>query len=768
MRNFLVLSDIEFEELVADLLAQHLAVPVERFARGADGGIDLRWRLAAGPQLAIGQCKHYCRSTFAQLLSSANDELEKVQKLQPSRYMFITSMDLTPGQKDKIYDIFRAWMRGPEDVWGGGDVDGLLTTHVDVERRHIKLLVSSGAQLFWATHSSIYNRAAALRDRIERSLPRYVVNAGYKAAWKILDAHRVCIIAGGPGIGKTTLANALVADAITRRYEPVEVSEDVDEAWAALADDRPQVFLYDDFLGQLSFQERLHKNEDRRLAEFVSKVSSTKSKLLVMTTREYVLSDARRVYERIDSLDTRMQLVLALKDYGRGDRARILYNHLWHGNLSLDALTSVANGGYREIIDHPAYNPRLIEYGTGPQFDTVSGDYASRLCSLLSNPDKLWRTAFDNHLSEEQRLLAVVMATFPSAVEVSDVATAFLGLSSARGARSTNHAFRDALAALEGSLLSVTRRADCDFVEFVNPGIREFTLGWLFDAPDLLDVAIQSASFFEQVVALFDYGRVRGPRSTPSEDGVRRRTPPALRELSFQVAVRRLFSGPSSARRNGWDDASRRNTWLVPDSWFEDRLMRVLALDYELVAAHADWVPELVHALTVRWEHQQGGKPEAVRAMRKIEAMAAVYGLQPDRVGAARAALDSWLPLVLTETERDWIPYLDRLESELGMDIYDDEELARRFELFAGEELERWSPSPPNMEELTEYAERFRLREVLDTIETRRRMERAADSEARKGVRVPASVDSSGGGESDAELGLMFRRLTSVGVATEE
>ena len=124
------------------------------------------------------------------------------------------------------------------------------------------------------------------------------------------------------------LAQVLVANSMAIGYEPFEVSEDIEEAWTALRTDGLQVFLYDDFLGQLSFGESLSKNEDRRLSEFISKVASLKSKLLVMTTREYILQDARRTYELLDSLDQRMHFVLELEDYTRSDRARILYNHL--------------------------------------------------------------------------------------------------------------------------------------------------------------------------------------------------------------------------------------------------------------------------------------------------------------------------------------------------------------------------------------------------------------------------------------------------------
>ena len=277
VRNWSVLTDIDFEALTCDLFASEFSTGVERFARGADAGIDLRWKTSKGG-LAIAQCKHYARSSFSQLLSAARGEVPKVTLLQPDEYRFVTSQELTPSQKSKIYGLFRNWMSGPEDVYSGADVDQLLTKHANVERRHLKLWLSTGTQLFWSTHSDLANRSEALRERIQRTLRSYVASSAFETARLLLDQHKVCLIAGDPGIGKTVLARMLVAEAIAVGFEPVEVSADINEAWTALDSDRLQVFLYDDFLGQIAFSERLGKNEDLRLADFIDKIASMKSK----------------------------------------------------------------------------------------------------------------------------------------------------------------------------------------------------------------------------------------------------------------------------------------------------------------------------------------------------------------------------------------------------------------------------------------------------------------------------------------------------------
>ena len=148
MHDFSVLSDIEFEGLVADLLAAEFSTSVERFAAGADGGVDLRWRIAGGG-LGVGQCKHYSRSSISQLLSAARGEIPHLRSIAPADYWFITSFDVTIAQKKKIFEGVKGWMRSPNQVLGIRDLHGLLTRHEHVERRHLKLWLSTGCQLFW-------------------------------------------------------------------------------------------------------------------------------------------------------------------------------------------------------------------------------------------------------------------------------------------------------------------------------------------------------------------------------------------------------------------------------------------------------------------------------------------------------------------------------------------------------------------------------------------------------------------------------------------
>ena len=764
VRDFSVLSDIEFEELVADLLSAELGQPVERFAAGPDGGIDLRWRSHANKENNIAQCKHYHRSTFSQLLAAARAELPHLDSVKPTEYRFITSFDLTVGQKKRLHGVLIDWMSNVDDVLGGRDLDGLLTRHEAVERRHPKLWLSTGSQLFWANHSAIANRASALQDRLSVSLPKYVLNNGYLDARAILEEHRVCVIAGVPGIGKTMLAQILLADAMSVGYEPIEVSGDIAEAWTALRSDDLQVFLYDDFLGQLSFAERLGKNEDARLAAFVEKVSSLKSKLLIMTTREYILHDAQRMYERLSAIDERLHFVLELKDYTRGNRARILYNHLWHADVSREALAEMASGGYRRIVDHSHYSPRLIEYATSATFDQQSSGYVDRFVDALDHPFRLWKTAFETYLAIEHRLLAVTLATMPAPTRVEDLQQALAALCRNLSVPMTVGSFRATLDTMEGTFVAISKVGEEQTVSFHNPSIREFTLDWLADDPVVLEAVLRSATFFEQLRQIYALATVVLDRKAR---GGHRQFKVVLESQAdcFNEAVVRTIHSPCPERRSEFD-IDYGNVYRQKSSWFEDRISFLLGLTPPWVPS-ASWFSELIDELGRRWSAGQGWKPQAVELMRNLTITAendkAAIVLPADVVDGIGEKLDVWLDKDLEDTESDWIPYLERLRRDRNVVLAQETELAARFESFAQEELWSWSPFPPAMEELRKYAQEFGLDSLLEKLEEKisEDIERDRRTASKVNDQPRAIVSSSADDqESDDALDRLFGRLT--------
>ena len=291
-----ILQPSEFEEITRDLLQKEWNCFIESFTSGRDGGIDLRCATKSGGK-AIIQAKRY--RDYKSLLSNLKGEVAKVQNLNPDRYYVSTSVGLTPTNKEEIKRLFNPYIKDVADIFGNDDLNNLLSRHCDVERQHYKLWLTSTVVL-----ENIIHRASVLWSDFEikdikSNISTYVMNDSFDNARSILRNHNYVIISGIPGIGKTTLARMLIYDCLAKGFEEfVNISGDIDIAANLFKHDKKQVFFFDDFLGASVFEDG-GTVFAQKLLSFIRQIKDDKSKVFILTTREYILAEARTHYEKM-------------------------------------------------------------------------------------------------------------------------------------------------------------------------------------------------------------------------------------------------------------------------------------------------------------------------------------------------------------------------------------------------------------------------------------------------------------------------------------
>ncbi len=295
--DFLNLSPFEFELLTCDFLGIREGLHFEAFTDGADGGVDLRHSNTPGKNIIV-QCKRY--KSWSGLKGTLEREVEKVQKLNPERYLLVTSVAMTAERKNQIKKQFAPYILSTEDILGKEDLNTLLRQeeYEHVLKTHFKLWLSSTVVMERILHSRVHNQSMIEKDKLGHALKVYVQNDSFNKALDILQDNRFVILSGIPGIGKTTLARILAYHFLANDYQEfIYVSDGINDAYEMIRKDTKQVFFFDDFLGTNFLLDHLQVREEKRLIAFIQWINNSKDKILILTTREYILQQAQQTYE---------------------------------------------------------------------------------------------------------------------------------------------------------------------------------------------------------------------------------------------------------------------------------------------------------------------------------------------------------------------------------------------------------------------------------------------------------------------------------------
>jgi hypothetical protein len=527
--DFTTLSPDDFENLIADLFSREWKSRVEAFKAGKDAGIDLRnSRVLAGKKPTIIQCKRYAPNKLPELRRTIKEEKRKLDRIKPGRYVLATSIPLSPANKDELIRLLAPWCESPGDIYGASEVNALLRDHPDVERAHFKLWVSSTAVLERILHSRIFNVTQATLESTKDYMSRIVMHEGFNRALGMLRQEHHVLIVGNPGIGKTTLARVLLCHYVRENFEPVCVTSNIEDAWelvhGPVAAKRNMVVFYDDFLGRLRFDsQRFGKNEEHSLIEFLNKVRHSKNLRLILTTREYILADAKRVHGAFDSHASEiLKYTLSLEEYSRPQRAKMLFNHLYFSDLPDSRLESfVRSKAYRTIISHDHFNPRIVETISNNANSRAMNDdeYLRFVESEFDNPARIWEHPFRNDISPIAQEVLAVLWTFGGVAELEALRSSVLQMHPHGGA-ATAMTLTDAIRQLDGNFISTNRhplgwRDDKHAIvaQFQNPSVEEFIENLILSEPRWIEQLVEATTCFEQAQRL----AVRASSCLPKE-----------------------------------------------------------------------------------------------------------------------------------------------------------------------------------------------------------------------------------------------------------
>lgn len=536
--DFKKLSSDEFEDFSRHLLNRYYSdkypskgIYFLSTNKGRDEGIDLYHSSERNDFEIIVQVKHYAGSSLSHLMNSLfgskgaskGTELEKVKRINPVRYILVTSLNVPLSKKQEIKKKFSPFIGELKDIIDYRVLNNLLEDYPDIEKRFIKLYFTSAEVMRQVVFFDSIGYGRFIKDHIENKIKVFVDTGIFSEAEKQLKDSRVLIVTGEPGSGKTTLAEILIYKYLKEKYHLGYILNNIskaDEVWV----EGLQIFYYDDFLGQNFYETEFAQKEERPLYNFIERIKKTEDKLFVLTTRTIIYNHARDGSERFRQIRSHSSNVqIEVKKLSHDDKVLMIKNHLEFKEVPKEIKNDLTKEEISIIADHPNFYPRIIDFVTDKlSLQLIIKERLSLFnytVKVLETPNEIWKLCYEKQIGEAERMFINTMFSIGNLTNECLLRTAFekrylseFNLSNT----SINKwiSFEDCYSSLnEAFIVNIYDYSGQKLIGFINPSVVDFLLSYLPKYPLELRSIIKASAFIEQLFLRFrsDADNISGP-----------------------------------------------------------------------------------------------------------------------------------------------------------------------------------------------------------------------------------------------------------------
>lgn len=517
MYNYGNLSDYEFELLCRDIVQAQTNVKLSCFGKGADGGIDANNLYAGGrhsstPSIIV-QAKHYQRTPYRKLKREAIALAERLGDHRCDVLFFMTSAPLSPANVAELRDVL-CGVASEINVRHVQDIDDYLQSSggKEIVYRHFKLWMQATDVISTLINNGAYIDCDELKAAIEEKQGLFVSTSAFVEAERILESNRFVMLVGSPGVGKTTTSQMLALRYVAKGYRLIYTTDANVATIKNLLSHDPtskEFILLDDFLGQSYW--KASEARPKEIEFLIAHCARFPNKRLVLNSRITILNDIRAKESDFDLfLDNRRKSeylidVDAMSSY---EKARILHSHLVGLGVDREHISSIVEGKfYISIVNHPNYNPRIIEYACAPRTisSVPSSEFARYIKGQLDHPQDVWKNEYEQRMSTEDRILVNTLYSLTnSSVSVEQLKAAFeQRIQDIDGVDLSLNHFEGSLRRLTGSMLKVSSSGSRRLCSVANPSINDFLATVLSSNAAEQRAIISKAINAEQVERMF-------------------------------------------------------------------------------------------------------------------------------------------------------------------------------------------------------------------------------------------------------------------------
>lgn len=512
--DFTTLNYSDLEDLFCDLLnkeqAEDSKIRYKTFKEGKDKGVDILYSSDSNYFDHVGQVKHYFNSGFTLMLDTLKkNEVAKVKKLNPNKYLFATSLDLTVAQTESIKDIFQPYIKSLHDIYGRKDLNTLLDKHPSILRNHFKLWLSSSEVLTAIVNSDLIFRTSDYLSELKKRIRNYVKTPAFETAQASLEKNKLIVITGEPGVGKSTLADMLAFLYVQRGYTFTYIQDNIRDAERVLTDESKHVVYYDDFLGSNDVEINRARASETSLRKIIKRFENQNNNVLILTTRSHLLNSVVSKSENLRRINLQnKESIVTLEEYSLELRITLYNNHVEESDIGPRLKSVLETAEIRNfVVEHPNFFPRSVEYIT--RNENVLGysveQFRQFIYDNFDNPSEIYGHAYNEQIEGDDRLLLNTLMSLETPAYFVDLEMAFSTrvdheIKTNNKTRDFN-AFKKSLKRLDGAFILIQPQKDK--VDFINPSLVDFLEPHINQDNDEVSRIVSSVCVTSQLVKLF-------------------------------------------------------------------------------------------------------------------------------------------------------------------------------------------------------------------------------------------------------------------------
>ncbi len=501
MFNILNLDPLEFEKFCMDFMEKKLNTKFKRFGPGKDDGIDL---ISLDGKI-ICQCKRYKDSL--NLKTVCQNEYNKIKNTEFEKYYLLTTAELGKKIVENIYEIFHEYMDDYSYIIGKTDIDDFLsdTNNIDVLKKNHKLWLSSSIvlDLYLNRYSDAISKV--IINDFENETKFFVETKAYYNAVDIINSNGIILFVGDPGIGKTITSKMLIRYLLANNkdYKLTTVSNnDLSKLIESVhQNDDPEIIFLDDFLGQtsLSLDDKLIND----LKNLLKLTTIFNNKKVILNSRITILNKAKHEKEEFEKLLDEIgikECLIDVNDLSQLDRARILYNLMYHNGVTKKSFNTIKkDNNYNLIINHKSFNTRIIEMCCKRSNRVASENFFNYIIESLNNPKDIWKSEFERIETCDVVLMYQLYTLGNNYIPVDCLHKSVTNYLCNSNSEVEKYSFEDSINRLSKSLIGIAILGKKKYISVLNPSINDYIQNYLLDNMAQLKKIYDNALYIEQI-----------------------------------------------------------------------------------------------------------------------------------------------------------------------------------------------------------------------------------------------------------------------------